>query len=124
VSEHPNPKLYSGRVTRRNKFSGREFPLRPHLLSTVTGPAHRVVNTWEPNRDVLDVKSNQTLTGTELSRYDHTVNAIGQRTAVDATGSAYASLLGGSPWNGKNGDSLFAKRKTGTAFLQKSHQCF
>jgi len=73
-------------------------PARPHLQSTVTGPAHRVVNTWEPNRDVLDVKSNQTLTGTELSRYDYTVNAIGQRTAVDATGSAYA-LLGGNPGN-------------------------
>ncbi|MFZ4767525.1 MAG: hypothetical protein ACOYMN_21445 [Roseimicrobium sp.] len=48
-------------------------PARPHLLATVTGPAHVVTNTWEPDHDVLDTKANQTLTGPTISAYDYTV---------------------------------------------------
>ena len=29
------------------------------LVASVTGPVHIVTNTWEPNRDVLDVKDNR-----------------------------------------------------------------
>jgi hypothetical protein len=54
-----------------------------------------VASTWELHGDVRNIKSNQTLTGTELSRYDSTVDAIGQRTAVETTGSAF-DLLGGA----------------------------
>jgi hypothetical protein len=52
-----------------------------NLIATVTGPAHTVTNTYEPNRDVLDVKENKAGTSV-VSRYDYTVNAIGQRSNV------------------------------------------
>ncbi|HEY8962525.1 MAG TPA: RHS repeat-associated core domain-containing protein [Luteolibacter sp.] len=60
------------------------------LLQILHAPSHTVTNTWEPNRDVLDTKANQT--GTILiSGFDYGVNALGQRTALEATGSAFAS---------------------------------
>ncbi len=58
------------------------------LLDTVTGPVHLVDNTWEPNRDVLDIKENR-VASTIISRYDYSVNAIGQRTALAQTGTAF-----------------------------------
>jgi RHS repeat-associated protein len=60
------------------------------LVKTVTGPAHTVTNTYEPNRDILDVKENKAGTSV-VSRYDYTVNAIGQRSNVAQTGTAFAS---------------------------------
>lgn len=60
------------------------------LLAAVTGPVHEVVNTWEPNRDVLDVKQSK-VDETVISRFDYTVNGVGQRTACNQTGSAFAS---------------------------------
>jgi RHS repeat-associated protein len=56
----------------------------------VTGPAHTVTNTYEPNRDILDVKENKAGTSV-VSRYDYTVNAIGQRSNVAQTGTAFAA---------------------------------
>ena len=61
-----------------------------NLIKTITGPAHTVTNTYEPNRDVLDVKENKTGTSV-VSRYDYTVNAIGQRSNVATSGTAFAS---------------------------------
>ena len=63
-------------------------PARPHLLYQVTAPTHTVTNTWEPNRDVLDLKvnSNPTPNQSPFSEYDYTVNAVGQRTAVSVAG--------------------------------------
>jgi RHS repeat-associated protein len=59
------------------------------LVKTVTGPAHTVTNTYEPNRDILDVKENKAGT-TTVSKYDYLVNAIGQRSNVAQTGTAFA----------------------------------
>jgi RHS repeat-associated protein len=59
-----------------------------NLLSTVSGPIHTVTNTWEPNRDVLDVKQNKVGTSV-ISSYDYAVNAIGQRTGVTTSGTAF-----------------------------------
>ncbi|TAG09277.1 MAG: RHS repeat protein, partial [Verrucomicrobia bacterium] len=58
-----------------------------NLLDTINGPVHQVDNTWETNRDVLDIKQNQ-VASTVISRYDYSVNAIGQRTALAQTGTA------------------------------------
>jgi RHS repeat-associated protein len=56
----------------------------------VTGPAHTVTNTYEPNRDILDVKENKAGT-TTVSKYDYLVNALGQRSNVATSGTAFAS---------------------------------
>jgi RHS repeat-associated protein len=51
-----------------------------------------VTNTWESNRDVLDVKDNRIpSTTTPISRFDYNVNNIGQRTGVTTTGTAFPS---------------------------------
>ena len=50
-----------------------------------------VTNTWEPDRDVLDTKTNSTLTGQAISAYDYTVNNVGQRTNVATSGTAAAA---------------------------------
>jgi RHS repeat-associated protein len=59
-----------------------------NLLSAVSGPIHTVTNTWEPNRDVLDVKQNKVGTSV-ISSYDYAVNAIGKRTGVTTSGTAF-----------------------------------
>jgi RHS repeat-associated protein len=56
-----------------------------------TGPIHTVTNTWEPSRDVLDTKQNKVGTSV-ISNYDYAVNAIGQRTGVTTSGTAYPAL--------------------------------
>ena len=61
-----------------------------NLLATITGPAHTVTNYYEPNRDVLDIKQNKAGT-TLISQYDYTVNALGQRSNVAQTGTAFAA---------------------------------
>lgn len=60
------------------------------LLGTMTGPVHTVTNVWEENRDVLDFKENK-VGNAVVSRFDHAVNAIGQRTEVAAFGTAFSS---------------------------------
>ena len=60
------------------------------LINTVTGPAHLVTNTWDPTRDVLTRKQNR-VGATIISAYDYSVNALGQRTNVGNSGSAFAS---------------------------------
>ncbi len=68
------------------------------LIASVTGPVHTVTNTWEPNRDVLDVKDNRIpSTSIPISRFDYQVNAINQRTQVQTTGSAFPSQP--ADWN-------------------------
>jgi YD repeat-containing protein len=62
-----------------------------NLLSTVSGPIHTVTNTWEPNRDVLDLKQNKVGTSV-ISSYDYAVNAIGQRTGVSTSGTAFPAV--------------------------------
>jgi RHS repeat-associated protein len=62
-----------------------------NLLSTVSGPIHTVTNTYEPNRDVLDVKQNKVGTSV-ISSYDYAVNAVGQRTGVATSGMAFPAI--------------------------------
>ncbi len=61
------------------------------LLQTFTGPVHTVTNTWEPTRNVLASKQNKAGTAV-ISQYDYTVNAIGQRTGVNTSGTAFPAL--------------------------------
>ena len=55
-----------------------------NLIHSVTGPAHTVTNTWDTSRDALLVKENKVGTAA-VSRYEYTVNAIGQRDSVSRT---------------------------------------
>ena len=61
------------------------------LISTVTGPAHTVTNTYETNRDVLLSKQNATLSNAVVSQFDYSVNSIGQRTSRSQTGTAFTA---------------------------------
>ena len=61
-----------------------------NLLKTVTGPAHTVTNSYDPTRDVLLNKENKAGT-TIVSNYAYNVNAIGQRTDVSQSGTAFAT---------------------------------
>ena len=64
------------------------------MLATTTatsGAIHTVTNLYEGDRDILDTKQNK-VGSTVVSGYDHSVNAIGQRTAVATSGSAFPSL--------------------------------
>jgi RHS repeat-associated protein len=65
------------------------------LIASVTGPVHTVTNTWEGTRDVLDKKENK-VGATNISTYDYSVNSIGQRSAVDVSGSAFGTQ---ADWN-------------------------
>ena len=62
-----------------------------NLLSAVVGPIHTVTNIYEPTRDVLDAKQNKVGT-TTISSYDYAVNAIGQRTGVTTSGTAFPAV--------------------------------
>jgi RHS repeat-associated protein len=61
------------------------------LLSAVSGPIHTVTNTYEPDRDLLDIKQNKVGTSI-ISSYDYAVNAIGQRTGVATSGTAFPAV--------------------------------
>jgi RHS repeat-associated protein len=69
-------------------------PARAGLISTLTGPAHTVTNTWEGEREVLDVKTNALLTAGVVSAYEYGVNSIGQRSSVATSGSAFTVAAG------------------------------
>ena len=60
-----------------------------HFL--LISPSHKVVNTYEANRNILANKDNQYLDGSSISEYGYTVNAIGQRKNVNRSGAAFAS---------------------------------
>ena len=62
-----------------------------NLLASTTGPIHTVTNLYEPTRDVLDLKQNKVGT-TTISNYDYAVNAIGQRTGVTTSGTAFPAV--------------------------------
>ena len=61
-----------------------------NLLSTIVGPAHTVTNSYDPTRNVLLNKENKAGT-TIVSNYAYDVNAIGQRTDVSQSGTAFAT---------------------------------
>jgi RHS repeat-associated protein len=62
-----------------------------NFLFVVSGPIYTVTNTYEPNRDVLDVKQNKVGTSV-ISSYDYAVNVIGQRTGVATSGTAFPAV--------------------------------
>ena len=62
------------------------------LIDKLTAPGHTAQNTWETTRNALDTKENHNPAGTvTYSQYDYTVNAIGQRTDVAQSGTAFAA---------------------------------
>jgi RHS repeat-associated protein len=74
-----------------NQLFSYSYTPSSNLPAQITGPIHTVTNIWEPNRDVLDIKQNKVGT-TVISSYDYSVNAIGQRTGVTTSGTAYPAL--------------------------------
>jgi RHS repeat-associated protein len=69
------------------------YTTNSNLLASVTKsgtPTIQTTHTWEANRKVLDVKENK-VGSTVISSYDYSVNALGQRTAVDTAGTAFAA---------------------------------
>jgi RHS repeat-associated protein len=79
--------IRSGDVSSPQTFAYNYTP-NSHLLATITGPVHTVTNTYEPTRNVLDIKENKAGT-TIISKYDYLVNAIGQRTNFSTSGTAF-----------------------------------
>jgi RHS repeat-associated protein len=73
-----------------------------NLVATITGPSHTVTNTWEPTRNVLELKENKvgalTISSFNYGVVDNTggVNEIGQRTSVRTSGTAFS---GASSWS-------------------------
>ena len=70
-----------------------DYLANSNLIQSVTasaGAIHDVTNVWEPNRNVLASKQNKVGT-TVVSQYDYSVNAIGQRTNLATSGSAFAN---------------------------------
>ena len=67
------------------------------LIDIVTGPVHTVDNQWESTRHALDWKENKVGTDT-VSKYDYSVNAIGQRDSVVAT-STVGTFATAPDWN-------------------------
>ncbi len=63
------------------------------LIESVTGPIHTVINSWEANRNVLAFKHNKVGTET-ISKFDYSVNALGQRESVATSGTAFPTVPG------------------------------
>ena len=69
------------------------------LIASVSGPIYTVTNFWETHRNVLDIKENKIIsTNTTISSFNYGVNAIGQRTGVTTTGSAFPSQPADWTW--------------------------
>jgi RHS repeat-associated protein len=59
------------------------------LLYKLTSPVHVATRAYEPDRDVLDTLESSVGAST-VSKFDYTVNSIGQRTLRAQTGTAFA----------------------------------
>ena len=86
-----------------------------NLLASVTGPVHAVTNTWDPTRNVLDLKEN-TVGAIEISSYDYSVNSIGQRTSVATSGTAFSGASGWSWGYDSLGQVTLAEHGTNSNF--------
>jgi RHS repeat-associated protein len=78
-------------VSNSNSAFRYDYLAGANLVEKVTGTAgavHTVTNTYEPTRNVLDIKENKAGT-TIISKYDYLVNAIGQRAEVNTSGTAF-----------------------------------
>ena len=58
------------------------------LRETIMGPVHTATTTYEPHRNVLDTFENK-VGATTVSKFDYTVNNLGQRTARANSGTAF-----------------------------------
>jgi len=76
-------------VTGSGRTFSYSYALGSTLLASVTGPAHTVTNIWAPDRDVLLTKENK-VGSTVISRFEYGVNALGQRTNVATSGTAFS----------------------------------
>jgi RHS repeat-associated protein len=65
------------------------YTANSNLLATITGPVHVATRTYETNRSVVDILENSVGAST-VSKFDYTVNAIGQPTGRARSGSAFA----------------------------------
>ncbi|NJK91135.1 MAG: hypothetical protein HC904_04445, partial [Blastochloris sp.] len=61
-----------------------------NLLSGITGPDHTVAYSYEPNRNVITSLENK-VGATTISKYDYTVNRIGQRVSRAQSGTAFSA---------------------------------
>jgi RHS repeat-associated protein len=66
------------------------YTTNSNLRHTLTGPVHVATTTYETYRDVIDIVENKVGT-TSISKYDYTVNNLGQRTQRANTGSAFGT---------------------------------
>lgn len=88
ISQISNPQISN------HQFSYSYTP-NSALIASVTGPSCTVTNTWATDRDTLLVKENKVNTIT-ISRFEYGVNALGQRTSVATSGTAFT---GASNWD-------------------------
>ena len=70
-------------------FSYQYLPNAPQLLEKVTSPVGTATNIYEANRNILDAKLNKLTDNSIVSSFDYSVNALGQRTNVTRSGSAF-----------------------------------
>jgi RHS repeat-associated protein len=84
ISQISNPQI-------SNQIFNYSYTPNSNLLASVAGPIHTVTNSYEPDRDLLDVKQNKVGTSV-ISSYDYAVNAIGQRTGVATSGTAFPAV--------------------------------
>ncbi|AHF94700.1 hypothetical protein OPIT5_23640 [Opitutaceae bacterium TAV5] len=61
-----------------------------NLRATITGPAHTVTYSYEPHRDVVTSIENK-VGAVTVSKYDYTVNSLGQRTQRQQSGTAFTA---------------------------------
>lgn len=79
-----------GTVTGQSGSYTYDYLANSNLLAEVDGPVHDVFKTYEPYRDVIDIMENKVGT-TSISKYDYTVNSLGQRTQRVNTGTAFGT---------------------------------
>lgn len=82
-----------GRLNRVTSGAGTfayDYASNSNLLEKLTSPVHTATRSYETNRDVIDILENK-VGGTTVSKFDYTVNAIGQRIARAQTGTAFSS---------------------------------
>jgi RHS repeat-associated protein len=66
------------------------YTTNSNLRHTLTGPVHVATTTYETYRNVIDIVENK-VGSTSISKYDYTVNNLGQRTQRANTGTAFAT---------------------------------
>jgi RHS repeat-associated protein len=79
-----------GTVTDPNGTFTYGYVTNSNLRHTVTGPVHVATTTYESYRNVIDTVENK-VGGTTVSKFDYTVNNLGQRTQRANTGTAFGT---------------------------------